>query len=181
VTQHRPNAGPPRVLRVAKRLDADPARVFDAWLDPGIARQWLFATASNPLVAASVDARIGGAFRFVYASGAERLEYAGRYVEIVRPRRLAFALALPECDGATTRVAVEIVPRNTGSALTLIHEPVRGDAAAYMEGRWTGMFHGLALLLGSARQRAELFFDDGCRFRELPFDYPVDPPRFTTP
>ena len=56
---------PPRSVRVARRYAASPARVFDAWLDPAVARQWLFATASHPLAHVEIDARVEGSFCFV--------------------------------------------------------------------------------------------------------------------
>lgn len=176
----RVGAGAPRALRVVKRLAAEPARVFEAWLEPALARQWLFATAASPLANADVDARAGGAFRFVYARERDRLVYAGRYTEIVRPRRLAFALTLPEHDGATTRVTVEIAARKPGSTLTLVHAHVPAELAAYLKARWIGMLHGLALLLAQTRRQAESFRADDCRFHAFPFDYTMNPPSFTT-
>ena len=38
------NNNHPVIVRVSRRFDASPERVFDAWLDPATAGRWLFAT-----------------------------------------------------------------------------------------------------------------------------------------
>ena len=143
-------------LRVVTRFDAEAARVFHAWLDPGIARQWLFATASHPI------------------------DYAGRYSEVVPSRRLVFTLMLPEADRPATRVTVNIRAAKLGATLELIHENVPASLAPRVKARWTGMLYGLRLLLGSGRGRLESFDDRSCRFEALPIDYKAGVPRSTT-
>src|SRR2546422_8524707 len=53
------------VICVTSCYDAPSARVFGAWLDPEVAGQWLFATASRPMAHAEIDARVEGSFRFM--------------------------------------------------------------------------------------------------------------------
>ena len=163
-------------LRVVKRFNAAPARVFDAWLDPGIARQWLFATASRPIARIEIDARVGGAFRFRDVWDGGSVDYAGRYLEIVPARRWVFTLRLPECDRAVTHVTVEIDAPRLETTLALVHEGVPRSLSALVEGRWTGMFYGLGLLLASNRNRPQLFGDRRCRFQMPPIDYTMEPP-----
>lgn len=52
---------PPRLLRMTRRFDASPERVFDAWLDPQATREWLFASGGvGPHVRSSRrDAQVG--------------------------------------------------------------------------------------------------------------------------
>ena len=130
-------------VRVSQRFDASPERVFDAWLDPAIASAWLFATASHPIARVEIDARVGGSFRFVERRERNEIEYAGEYVEIVRPRRLVFTLSLENRPRAVTRVTADIVPLESGCELRLVHENVPPDHASRADGRWTGMLYGL--------------------------------------
>jgi uncharacterized protein YndB with AHSA1/START domain len=157
--QQRPSRAekkPHRVLRVARRYGASPARVFDAWLDPAIARQWLFATASRPLAHVEIDARVRGAFCFVdRQEAAEVCRYTGEYLEITPPRRLVFTLSV--ANHVETHVTVEIAPLAKGCRLALLHENVPRGHADHMRGRWTGILFGLGATLESP---ATLFNDD---------------------
>ena len=72
----RSHAGAYRTLRLTYRFDAQPQRVFDAWLDPPLAARWLFATASRPIARVDIDARVGGRFRFVDRDYGGAIAYA---------------------------------------------------------------------------------------------------------
>ena len=131
------------IIRVTRRFRASRERVFDAWLDPEIARQWLFATALRPVTRVTLDARVGGSFCFVDRQDGEDVAHMGRYFEIVRPQRLGFTLASESRLRVTTRVMVEIVKLRTGCELSVTHEDVPPDCTAHVKNRWTGMLYGL--------------------------------------
>jgi len=160
------------------RFGASPGRVFAAWLDPVHARRWLFATASHPIADVEIDARPGGSFRLVDARDGSSVTYAGRYVSIVPNRHLVFTLALPQRADVVTRVTVDVDPAKSGSTMTLLHENVSPELASRVRARWTGMFHGLGLLLDSGAPVPESFDDRHCRFQGVPIDYNAGP-RFT--
>ena len=131
-------------VRVRRRFKASAQRVFGAWLDPHVARRWLFATASQPMAQVEIDPRVDGAFRFVDRH-AGATEYRGRYTALEPPQRLAFSLA-HDHDGAS-HVTVDIEERPRGCEVVLTHEAVPGHRAAAVRDRWTGIMHGLALVL----------------------------------
>ena len=141
-------------VRVTRKFAASPERVFDAWLDPRIAGAWLFATASRPMTRVSIDARVGGAFRFVDELEGEHIEHAGVYLDIVRPRRLAFTLSGNSRSREISHVNVEIAPANGGCKLVLVHENLPAKSANRTGGRWTGILYGLAETLKSLPVRA---------------------------
>jgi uncharacterized protein YndB with AHSA1/START domain len=122
--------------------------VFDAWLDPGLAGRWLFATALRPMTDVEIDAHVGGGFRLADRRNGATTEYHGRYVEIVPHRRLVFTLRGASRPREATRVIVEIVPRKRGCELRLSHENVPSDRAHDTEARWTGILYGLGETLG---------------------------------
>ena len=136
-------------IQVTHRYGAPSSRIFDAWLDPLVAGKWLFATASRPIADPEIDARVGGAFRFVDQRLGEVIEHTGEYVEIVPHQRLVFTLSLEKQRGPKTRVAVEIAPRKYGCVLTLTQEKVPQELAGRIEGRWTGILYGLGVTLDS--------------------------------
>jgi len=134
-------------LQVTQRYDAPPAHVFDAWLDPDVAGRWLFATASHPIAHPDIDARVGGAFRFVDRRSGQVIEYTGEYVEIAPYQRLVFTLSMEQQPQVSTRVVVEIAALRKGCLLTLTHERVPHEHASRIEGRWTGILYGLGVTL----------------------------------
>jgi len=135
-------------VRITQRFSAPAERVFNAWLDPEIAGNWLFATAWRPMSRVAIDARAGGSFRFEDRQDREGVVHSGKYIEIVSPQRLVFALSEEKRPQDMSRVSVEIAPLEAGCELTLVHESVLPHDAARTEGRWIGMLYGLATLLG---------------------------------
>ena len=131
------------IVRITRRFKASRERVFDAWLDPAIAGQWLFATALRPMARVTLDARVGGSFCFVDRQDGVDVAHTGKYLEIVRPQRLGFTLALEHRPRVTTRVAVEIKRLPTGCELGVTHEDVPPDCAVQTKNRWAGMLYGL--------------------------------------
>ena len=144
-----PSLGPPVSIRIDARFEASPERVFHAWLDPDVARRWLFATAMRPIAHVEIDARVGGSFRFVERRESGDVEYRGQYVEVAPSERLVFTLVLAERHRAATRVIVEIEERAVGSNVALAHENVPLDLASGVEARWSGMLYGLGVTLDS--------------------------------
>lgn len=134
-------------VRVTRRFTASPERVFDAWLDPDKAGKFLFATATGQMVRTQIDARVGGKFALVDRRNGEDIEHVGEYQEIDRPRRLVFSFCVPKFSSDATRVAIDIVPLESGCELTLTHEGVYEDYVTRTEAGWTKILEGLASTL----------------------------------
>lgn len=162
-------------IRVTRRFRAPPERVFDAWLDPETAGLWLFATALQPMARVKIDARVGGAFCFADRRGGEDIEYSGEYIEIARPRRLAFTLSMNNRLPDITRVTAEIVPLKTGCRFILTHENLPADYASSMKARWTGILYGFGAMLaphsgrgGSSTLAKRIIREKTAGFQERP-------------
>lgn len=113
----------PIILTVRRDFAAAPERVFDAWLDPAIARRFLFATPDSEMLDCTIDARVGGSATIVERRPGGEARHRLRYEVIERPRRLVFLFAAdPADEGHWTRVSIAIDARGDGSTLTLTHE-----------------------------------------------------------
>jgi uncharacterized protein YndB with AHSA1/START domain len=145
-----PGRQAPRSLRVARRFAAPAPRVFDAWLRPALAARWLFATAGRPLAHVEIDARVGGRFRLTERREGRVVVHTGRYVDIARPQRLAFALDAEAYPDAPMFVTVDVVALGVASRIVVTHDGVPRERAADAKGRWEGMLFGLAMVLGAA-------------------------------
>jgi uncharacterized protein YndB with AHSA1/START domain len=142
------NPGPLVTIPVSRRFDASAERVFDAWLDADRAGRWLFAAPDGRMVRAEIDARVGGSFAFVDRRDGEDVEHVGEYLEIDRPRRLAFTFAVPKFSPLVTRVTIDIVPLAAGCELTLTHEEVLPEYGEGSKAGWTMILDGLAATIG---------------------------------
>lgn len=150
---------PPTTVLLARRLSAPPERVFDAWLDPQKIGRWMAASSKgDELKHVAVDPRVGGTFSFIVARRGQQIEHLGGYVEIDRPRRLAFtwnAVTAPEATGtrssgmgANSLVTLDFAPAGSGTELRLTHEGVPEDLAIRTEEGWSKLIQALAHTLG---------------------------------
>jgi uncharacterized protein YndB with AHSA1/START domain len=137
-----------RTVRLTRRFDASPERVFDAWLDPAKARRFLFATPDGEIVKAEIDPRVGGKFNFTdRRPEMGDVLHQGEYLEIDRPRRLVFAFLVPQYSQEVTTVRLDIRPLASGCELTLTHEGVLPDYAAQTEQGWGMILEGLGKVI----------------------------------
>lgn len=132
-----------RALRMTRRFDAPPARVFDAWTDPQLAARWLFTGPDSEAHTTSFDLRVGGNWEIVDRRGGADYRAIGEYLEIDAPRRLVFTFGMPQFAPGFSKVTVEIAADGAGAVMTMIHADVPADSVAGLEQGWSQMFTGL--------------------------------------
>jgi uncharacterized protein YndB with AHSA1/START domain len=103
------------------RVDASPETVFDFFIEPDKMIQWMGRDAE-------LDPRSGGIFR-VDLNG--RHIARGEYVELDRPRRVAFTWGwesedAPVRPGSST-VEVTLTPDGDGTVVRLVHRDLPGE------------------------------------------------------
>lgn len=141
---------------VTRRFEAAPERIFDAWLRRELMEQWMFGPAvrDEEILHLAVDPRAGGGFSCKLEQDDEVVEHTGTYLDVVRPRRLAFSWMV-EGEPAGSRVQVDIEPRGAGAELTVIQElhPARAAEVAGREAGWEQMLDALAEALAAEAER----------------------------
>lgn len=141
----------PVILTVKRDFAAAPERVFDAWLDPAVARHFLFATPDGAMLTCEIDPRVGGRGLIVERRASGDAHHHLQFEAIGRPHRLVFLFrADPAEEGQWTRVSIEIEPHGDGTRLTLTHEMDPQWAAYEDQTRkgWTTILGSLARTLG---------------------------------
>jgi two-component system cell cycle response regulator DivK len=137
-------------IRVSRLIPAAPESVFDAWLDPATAGEWLFATPEGEMLSVDFEPRVGGAWSIVERREGEEVLHTGAYEEIDRPRRLVFTLAVPKYSPKAARVAIDIAPvADGGSELTLTQSAPEGATAtrSRIQEGWSAVLAALAARL----------------------------------
>ena len=131
---------PPTTVLLARRIDALPERVFDAFLDPQKVATWMLASSPDDEIASvAIDPRVGGTFSFLVRRQGHEVDHIGGYVEIDRPRRLGAS-----SPGIGTLVTLDFAPAGTGTELRLTHEGVPEDQARRTEDGWSKIIQAIA-------------------------------------
>jgi uncharacterized protein YndB with AHSA1/START domain len=157
----------PAVVRMVRVIPAAPERVYRAWLEPDLIRQW-FAPSGFRVLRAEVDERVGGRHRIHHTAdhaddAAEAPDLGGfesELLELVPGRRIVFRWGfvgpdhVPDPDHESL-LTIDLAPTTDGQTeLTLVHERLerlgaeRPDIAS---GVTVGWDHALRNLVESVR------------------------------
>jgi uncharacterized glyoxalase superfamily protein PhnB/uncharacterized protein YndB with AHSA1/START domain len=133
--------------RIRRHFRAQAEDVFDAWIDPAKIRQW-FAPGMGEMRRVDIDARVGGRFSIVQHREHGDATHIGEYLELERPRRLAFTWRTPPLPDQS-RVHIEIGAVADGCELTLTHEmePRWAEHVERIERGWSTQMDAMATML----------------------------------
>ena len=74
-------------IRFERQLGASPERVFEAFTEADLMRQW-YSDPSNPIIAVESDPREGGAYKMVWSGSDGQMIMSGIYTLFKRPKAL---------------------------------------------------------------------------------------------
>ena len=123
-------------VTVEQRFATDGGNVYDGFLDPELARKFLFRTVGGEMVRAEADARVGGTYRFVERRDGVDVLHTGEYVELVRPSRIVFTFGVPAFSDAVSTVEIDIEPIGEGCVLTLTNSGIPAEWAEKTRTGW---------------------------------------------
>jgi uncharacterized protein YndB with AHSA1/START domain len=149
---------PTFMLTQTRVIRAPRARVFEAWTNPEIVKQWFGPTAMR-IPGVSLDVRVGGAYRIEFAPqetgdgtacGTQSTAAFGEYTRIVPNQLLQFTWSSNWQPGEDSLVTVSLKDVDGGTEITILHENFNTEASRDGHNRgWAGSFDKLAALLES--------------------------------
>lgn len=109
-----------------RTFPVSPERVFRAWTEPEAIRRW-FGPEGFKMIAAEVDLRVGGQYRWTIQDGDGNVRYvSGTYREIRRPTRLVFtwiwAYEISNPDEEIMLVSVDFIGQGDETRVVLTQE-----------------------------------------------------------
>jgi len=109
-----------RELVVTRIINAPARIVFEAWSKPELFKQWWVPKSCGvTLLSCEMDPRVGGKYCLTFAHGDSKMEFFGKYVEVIPPTRLAWTNDEGGEGGAVTTVTFE---EKAGKTLVIMHE-----------------------------------------------------------
>ena len=121
---------------VRRRMPAPQQVVYESWIDPEGIRQWM-CPGDIVSAEATLDVRVGGAFRIMMRSKDKVHEHVGTYQVVDPPAKLVFTWSGLENPNEITLVTVEFIAHGEESELVITHEGfTKGDAAQRYEMGW---------------------------------------------
>jgi uncharacterized protein YndB with AHSA1/START domain len=108
-------------LRLERRFDAPPERVWRALLDPEITRQTFLDSGMKDCEVVR-DVRVGGKWRITARQGDMEMTTSGEYLEVDRPHRVSFTFAMPQFSPNTDRLTAEFTADGAGCRMTYIQD-----------------------------------------------------------
>lgn len=133
-------------LVMRRVFTASRERVFRAWITPAALERWLRPRGMSMAVR-SLDARVGGSFRFELEDG---VSLTGIYLQIIPPEKLVFTWSSEAERDQETIVSLDFLDRGTATEIVLTHEGLSiPEQRARVEGGWPSLLDALASVLSS--------------------------------
>lgn len=133
-------------LTLERTFAIDRATMWQLWTDESHASRWMRPSLADfRPTKATIDARVGGSYRFELHSGADDMAVIfGNFLEVQEPERLVYTWAW-EGDPHVSRVEVRFDDVSGGTRVQVFHTRLASpeSVAAHEEG-WIGCLSSLA-------------------------------------
>jgi uncharacterized protein YndB with AHSA1/START domain len=138
------NTTAPTTLILKHTFNASPERVYRAWTDPKILREFM-CPGEMKCTEVQTDVRVGGNYRIVMVQpDGEEFIATGTYRELVPNTRIVCTWSWEEDDPALARetiLTLVFAPRGAQTELTLTHENFRDEQQRDNHGEgWDAIF-----------------------------------------
>lgn len=156
----------PKVLKIEKKINADPSKLFRAWLNAEDFANWFLSGDGIGIESVSMDSKPGGKFLINMSLDGKILPHEGEYITIEEPTKLVFTWRSQATENRDTLVTITFIEIKDGSTentkgskpkiqtlVTLIQEELITDIQIKMHNHgWTSILEGLDQWLGEKQK-----------------------------
>lgn len=132
------------LIRIAWKLSHPPAKVWQAWTDPSIAKLWFGSDPKGKVLDAKFDVRINGTFSvaFVNSDGTE-FTCQGQYKVVELNQRLVFTWGWINPLEATELISLQFMPSEQGTFMIFEQSNIDPNTSHNYEAGWRSTFRKL--------------------------------------
>ncbi|PJZ45167.1 SRPBCC family protein [Leptospira brenneri] len=153
----------PEVLRIEKEINADPIKIFRAWLNAEDFALWFLSGEGIEIESVIMDPRPGGKFIINMELDGKILPHEGEYITIDEPNKLVFTWRSHATDNKDTLVTItfeeikDIISKSgkvgkQKTLVTLVHEELTSEIQVKMHNHgWTNILEGLDQWINSGK------------------------------
>jgi len=133
-------------LVLRRTFTASRERVFRAWITPRALEHW-FRPRGMRVTVRSLEARVGGSFRFDVENGGS---IVGTYLHVVPPEKLVFTWSGEATQDRETIVTLDFLDQGSVTEVVLTHERLDTPERRALAGAgWPSLLDVLASVLSS--------------------------------
>ena len=133
-------------LVLRRTFTASRERVFRAWITPRALEHW-FRPRGMRVTVRSLEARVGGSFRFDLENGGS---IVGTYLHVVPPEKLVFTWSGEATQDRETIVTLDFLDQGSVTEVVLTHERLDTPERRALAGAgWPSLLDVLASVLSS--------------------------------
>lgn len=138
-------------LSITRTYPVAPEKVWRAWTEPQVLKQWFGPSSPSTLCVAEIDLRVGGRYRLAFsAPDGEVHDVSGVYQEVDPNKRLVFTFAWKSTPDRVSQVAIALTPNEEGTEFKFVHDRFFNEKARDNHaGGWPLFFDNLGNMLRS--------------------------------
>jgi uncharacterized protein YndB with AHSA1/START domain len=131
-------------IQISWNFSHSPAKVWQAWTDPSIAKLWFGSDLNGKVLEAKFDVRVNSTFSVTFAnSDGTEFTCQGQYKEIIPNHRLVFTWGWINPLEATELISLQFMPNERGTVMTFEQSNIDSNTLHNYEQGWRSTFRKL--------------------------------------
>jgi uncharacterized protein YndB with AHSA1/START domain len=131
-------------IQITWKFPHPPAKLWQAWTDPAIAKLWFGSDPNGKGLEAKMDVRVNGSFSVTFAnSDGSEFTCQGIYKEIEPYTRLVFTWGWENPLTSTEQISLQFTPNDHGTLMTFKQINIDANTLHNYEEGWRSTFQKL--------------------------------------